>query len=119
MNSKTQWGIAGMGVMGTSLSRNFAQKGIPLALFNRRVEGVEEQVALKKIKKYPELNQAQAFEDLKDYKKSFFYLESGNKLKNKIHKYNTAIDDQLFTNILNTFKDFNFKKIEEEHNKEK
>ena len=60
-----------------------------------------------------------AFEDLKDYKKSFFYLESGNKLKNKIHKYNTGIDDQLFTNILNTFKDFNFKKIEEENNKEK
>ena len=67
MNSKARWGIAGMGVMGTSLSRNFAQKGIPLALFNRRVEGVEEQVALKKIKKYPELNQAQAFEDLKGF----------------------------------------------------
>ena len=84
MNSKTQWGIAGMGVMGTSLSRNFAQKGIPLALFNRRVEGVEEQVALKKIKKYPELNQAQAFEDLKGFvdsikrpRKIFLMLAAG------------------------------------------
>ena len=37
----------------------------------------------------------------------------------KIYKYNTGIDDQLFTNILNTFKDFNFKKIEKENNKEK
>jgi 6-phosphogluconate dehydrogenase len=42
MNTKTQWGIAGMGVMGTSLSRNFSQKEISLALFNRRVEGKEE-----------------------------------------------------------------------------
>jgi 6-phosphogluconate dehydrogenase len=48
MNTKTQWGIAGMGVMGTSLSRNFSQKEISLALFNRRVEGKEEDVALKK-----------------------------------------------------------------------
>ena len=84
MNSKARWGIAGMGVMGTSLSRNFAQKGIPLALFNRRVEGVEEQVALKKIKKYPELNQAQAFEDLKGFvdsierpRKIFLMLAAG------------------------------------------
>jgi 6-phosphogluconate dehydrogenase len=63
MNTKMQWGIAGMGVMGTSLSRNFSQNEISLALFNRRVEGKEEDVAMKKKQLYSELNQAQAFEN--------------------------------------------------------
>ena len=67
MQTKAQWGVAGMGVMGTSLSRNFAQKKIPLALYNRRIEGTEEEVALKKKQQFPELNQALAFEELKGF----------------------------------------------------
>jgi len=84
MNTKTQWGIAGMGVMGTSLSRNFSQKEISLALFNRRVEGKEEGVALKKKQLYSELNPTQAFEELKDFvsaierpRKIFIMLPAG------------------------------------------
>lgn len=84
MNTKTQWGIAGMGVMGTSLSRNFSQKEISLALFNRRVEGKEEGVALKKKQLYSELNRIQAFEELKDFvsaierpRKIFIMLPAG------------------------------------------
>ena len=84
MNTKTQWGIAGMGVMGTSLSRNFSQKEISLALFNRRVEGKEEGVALKKKQLYSELNRTQAFEELKDFvsaierpRKIFIMLPAG------------------------------------------
>jgi 6-phosphogluconate dehydrogenase len=84
MNTKTQWGIAGMGVMGTSLSRNFSQKEISLALFNRRVEGKEEDVALKKKQLYSELNRTQAFEELKDFvsaierpRKIFIMLPAG------------------------------------------
>ena len=45
MTKKASWGILGMGVMGTSLSRNFAQKGISLAVFNRYLKGEEEGVA--------------------------------------------------------------------------
>jgi len=84
MNTKTQWGIAGMGVMGTSLSRNFSKKEISLALFNRRVEGREEGVALKKKQLYSELNRTQAFEELKDFvysierpRKIFIMLPAG------------------------------------------
>ena len=84
MNTKTQWGIAGMGVMGTSLSRNFSKKEISLALFNRRVEGKEEGVALKKKQLYSELNRTQAFEELKDFvysieqpRKIFIMLPAG------------------------------------------
>ena len=64
MNNKTSWGVIGMGVMGTNLSRNFANQGIEIALYNRFVRGSEENIALKKSKKYPELNSALAFESL-------------------------------------------------------
>ena len=45
MNEKAAWGVLGMGVMGTSLSRNLARKGIRLALYNRFLQGEEEGVA--------------------------------------------------------------------------
>ena len=64
MNNKTSWGVIGMGVMGTNLSRNFANQGIQIALYNRFVRGSEENIALKKSKKYPELNSALTFESL-------------------------------------------------------
>ena len=64
MNIKAEWGIVGMGVMGTALSRNFANKGIKIALFNRRIKQLEEKVAIKKKQLYPELKNAQAFEEL-------------------------------------------------------
>ena len=55
MNIKAEWGIIGMGVMGTALSRNFANKGIKIALFNRHIRQLEEKVAIKKKQLYPEL----------------------------------------------------------------
>ena len=64
MNNKTSWGVIGMGVMGTNLSRNFANQGIEIALYNRFVRGSEENIALKKSKKYPELNSTLTFESL-------------------------------------------------------
>lgn len=67
MNVKTEWGIVGMGVMGTALSRNFARNGIKIALFNRRIKKLEEEVALKKTKLYSELADNQAFEELDQF----------------------------------------------------
>ena len=64
MNNKNYWGVIGMGVMGTNLSRNFAKQGIQIALYNRFVRGSEENIALKKSKKYLELNSALTFESL-------------------------------------------------------
>ncbi|MEK9612974.1 MAG: NADP-dependent phosphogluconate dehydrogenase [Flavobacteriaceae bacterium] len=69
MKNKITWGILGLGVMGTSLSRNFARQGIELALFNRFVKGSEEQVAIQKVKKYPELKKALPFENLESFVK--------------------------------------------------
>ena len=65
--SKASWGIVGMGVMGTALSRNLARNGLRLALYNRFIKNQEEQVAAKKIEQYDELQQAQAFENVASF----------------------------------------------------
>ncbi len=62
--TKSTIGIVGLGVMGTSLARNFAQKGVKLSLYNRKVIGTEEEVAEKTIANFSELANAQGFEDL-------------------------------------------------------
>ena len=64
---KKEFGIIGMGVMGKSLARNFASKGIKLALFNRYEKGSEELVAQNFIAEYNELSSASGFEDLKAF----------------------------------------------------
>jgi 6-phosphogluconate dehydrogenase len=62
-----EFGLIGLGVMGKSLSRNLAQKGIKLSLFNRFVKDKEENVAANFITQYPELNTAKAFEDIFEF----------------------------------------------------
>ena len=62
--TKSSIGIVGLGVMGTSLARNFAQKGVKLSLYNRKVIGTEEEIADKAIANFSELSNANGFEDL-------------------------------------------------------
>lgn len=61
---KTEIGLIGLGVMGKSLSRNLAQKGFKISLFNRHVDGEEENVAVNFKESYPELASALPFDDL-------------------------------------------------------
>ena len=63
-------GLVGLGVMGTSLSRNIAMNGFRMSLYNRRVEGKEEDIAYKTIRTYSELENAKGFEDLKTFVES-------------------------------------------------
>lgn len=58
------FGLIGLGVMGKSLSRNLANHGIQLSLYNRRVVGKEEDIAKQFIQDFPELKHAKGFEDL-------------------------------------------------------
>ncbi len=62
-------GIIGMGVMGKSLARNMAAKGLHLALYNRHVPGAEENVAADLIAQF-ELNGAEGFEALPAFVRS-------------------------------------------------
>ncbi len=66
-NMTSTIGIIGMGVMGRSLARNFGRNGFSLSLFNQRIEKTEVDVAKNVISKYPELSQAQGFEDLEKF----------------------------------------------------
>lgn len=64
---QTSFGLIGLGVMGSSLARNLARKGVRLSLFNRHVPGKEEKVAEKATQTFPELADAQAFDNLEAF----------------------------------------------------
>jgi len=70
LKMKKQLGLIGLGVMGKSLARNFADKGVGLSLYNRYVEGKEEQVAEKFIGQFDELSNAEGHEDLTTFVQS-------------------------------------------------
>ena len=67
MSELKEFGLIGMGVMGTSLARNLARKGFKLALYNRYEKGVEEKVAEEAIAEHDELSTATGFEDMKAF----------------------------------------------------
>jgi 6-phosphogluconate dehydrogenase len=70
MIKKSDWGIIGMGAMGLNLSRNFAKKNISLSIYNRKLVGIEEDVAFNAVKSYQELENAIAFDDISLFVKS-------------------------------------------------
>ena len=51
-----------------------------------------------------------AFEDLKDYEKSFNYLEKANLIKNKEINYNLSNHERLIKSIIKLFDNFDFEK---------
>ncbi|MDE3742814.1 NADP-dependent phosphogluconate dehydrogenase [Maribacter polysaccharolyticus] len=70
INIKSEFGLLGLGVMGKSLCRNLANKGFRISMFNRHVEGIEENVALDFKNKHEELSISQPFDDLKGFVES-------------------------------------------------
>ena len=77
LNMKNEFGIIGMGVMGRSLARNLGSKGTTLSLYNRHVQGVEEDVAKNLIAQHDELIGATGFDDLGKF---ILSLESPRKI---------------------------------------
>ena len=53
-----------------------------------------------------------AYEDTKDYEKSFNYLKKANSIKNKETNYNPSNHEKLIESIIKLFDDIDFKKIE-------
>ena len=64
---KSDVGLIGLGVMGTSLARNIARKGFSISIFNRHVDGSEEGVAKKMSEQYTELHQSKPFDDMEGF----------------------------------------------------
>jgi 6-phosphogluconate dehydrogenase len=72
-----EFGVIGLGIMGKSLCRNVASKGIRLAMYNRHVPITEENVAINFKNKHKELASTKAFDDLKAFVNS---LQSPKKI---------------------------------------
>jgi len=67
LQSKTEFGILGLGVMGKSLARNLGRNGFRISMYNREVAAKEEQVARKIKDAHQELENALAFSDLSKF----------------------------------------------------
>jgi 6-phosphogluconate dehydrogenase len=63
-------GVIGLGIMGTAISRNMAEKGWQLSIYNREVPDKEESVAKHATEVYPILSTALAFNELTAFVKS-------------------------------------------------
>lgn len=82
---KKEFGLIGLGVMGKSLARNLGSRGFKLALYNRFVKDLEENIAMKAIEEYEELSEAAGFQELKQFveslnspRKIFLMVNAGN-----------------------------------------
>lgn len=64
---KSHIGVIGMGVMGKSLALNMAEKGIPVAVYNRYVPGKEENIASDFAFKNKEFPLLKGFDDLESF----------------------------------------------------
>ena len=53
--------------MGSSLARNISRNGFTLSIYNRHLEGIEEEVAKKMIDQFPELQFSKPFDDLEKF----------------------------------------------------
>ena len=63
----SEFGLLGLGVMGKSLCRNLANNGFKISMFNRHVEGVEENVAVDFKNEHQELSSALPFDNLQEF----------------------------------------------------
>lgn len=67
LNQQSEFGLLGLGVMGKSLCRNLASKGVKVSMFNRHVQGKEENIASDFKKEHKELENALAFDHLHEF----------------------------------------------------
>lgn len=67
VNLKTEFGLIGLGVMGKSLSRNLANNGFTISMYNRHVDEKEVNVAKNFKAEFPVFKNAMAFDDLANF----------------------------------------------------
>ncbi len=67
MEQKAKIGLIGLGVMGKSLSRNIARRGIKVSVYNRHVTGSEEGVAENFVQAYDEMASSDGYDDIKQF----------------------------------------------------
>ena len=70
MNSYAQIGIIGLGAMGQGLALNFAENGYRISVFNRHLDGVEENVVQNFVAKSEHRETMAGFDELDSFVKS-------------------------------------------------
>ena len=100
MKVKAEIGLIGLGVMGKSLSRNIASRGIPISVYNRHVEGKEENIAQDFIKQYDEMSNAGGFDDMKTFveslalpRKVFLMVNAGSAVDQVINSLKEYLEE--------------------------
>ena len=92
---KTAFGLFGLGVMGKSLSRNLANKGFKISLFNRHVAEQEENIAVNFKNEFKELSTALPFDNIASFVNS---LQAPRKIMLMVNAgkiIDTVIEDLL------------------------
>ena len=64
MNKLSDWGIIGLGTIGSNLAINFSRNGFKLSVYNRNLVGIEENVAKNFVKKNHYLKDVLPFDNL-------------------------------------------------------
>ncbi len=97
--NKSEIGLIGLGVMGKSLSRNIVSKGFSLSMFNRHIDGKEENIAVKFKSEFEELANTQAFDNLSVFlkslqspKKIILMIPAGEATDQMIHELEDLLD---------------------------
>ncbi|TYA74387.1 NADP-dependent phosphogluconate dehydrogenase [Seonamhaeicola marinus] len=98
--SKSEFGVIGLGVMGSSISLNIADKGFMLSVFNRNTEG-EEDIVSNFLAKNSDYNNIQGFTDLELFieslerpRKLLIMIKSGAAVDIVIQKLIPLLDEE-------------------------
>ncbi|NMM50661.1 NADP-dependent phosphogluconate dehydrogenase [Flammeovirgaceae bacterium KN852] len=88
---QAEFGLIGLGVMGKSLCRNFASKGVTISMYNRHVPWKEENIAINFKRQFKELDNALAFDEIPNFvsslqqpRKIFLMVNAGPAIDNVI-----------------------------------
>ncbi|MBC7744627.1 MAG: NADP-dependent phosphogluconate dehydrogenase [Flavobacterium sp.] len=92
MESKSEFGLIGLGVMGKSLAINLASHNVNVSIYNRHIAGKEENIAVNIITENTDVKNFKGFDDLNGFLQS---LAMPRKIMLMI--YAGAIDSQLET----------------------
>ena len=111
------------------LNKNFTKADRSLAMLenytkdNKHIDEMENKIKIENLHKnnIADLSFAlgKVYEDIKDYEKSFFYIEKANKLKKNLIKYNIQKDQNLFKKIKDFYQNNDLKKISSTENEKK
>jgi 6-phosphogluconate dehydrogenase len=92
---KSEFGLFGLGVMGKSLSRNLANNGFKISIFNRHLKDIEENIAVNLKNEFKELSEALPFDNIELFVNS---LEQPRKIMLMVNAGKTI--DVVIENLL-------------------